>query len=180
MPFCLPKDNGIVVVVCGAFCAVPASSTTSRWAAPCPGNTKPFEESSAQSIGSRVLANLLLADKQDEANFARFQRRAATPEVAAGFLGQIYSADVSGLLATVRQPALILHYRDDPAVPVAGGYELAHGLPHAELILLEGAYHLPPAGDVDPSPRRPSPSARQADASVPTAARQVTVPRSPS
>jgi DNA-binding SARP family transcriptional activator/pimeloyl-ACP methyl ester carboxylesterase len=104
---------------------------------------------SGWGMGSRVLANLLLADKQDGSNFARFQRRAATPDVAAGFLGQMYSADVSGLLATVRQPALILHYRDDPAVPVAGGYELARGLPHAELILLEGAYHLPPAGDVD-------------------------------
>jgi DNA-binding SARP family transcriptional activator/pimeloyl-ACP methyl ester carboxylesterase len=104
---------------------------------------------SGWGVGSRVLANLLLADKQDESNFAQFQRRAATPDVAAGFLGQMYSADVSGLLATVRQPALILHYREDPAVPVAGGYELARGLPHAELILLEGAYHLPPAGDVD-------------------------------
>ena len=104
---------------------------------------------SGWGVGSRVLANLLLPSREDEANFARFQRRAATPEVAAGFLGQMYSADVSGLLATVRQPALILHYREDPAIPVAGGHELARGLPHAELILLEGAYHLPPAGDVD-------------------------------
>jgi pimeloyl-ACP methyl ester carboxylesterase len=104
---------------------------------------------SGWGMGSRVLANLLLPDREDEPSFARFQRRAATPEVAAGFLGQMYSADVSGLLATVRQPALILHYREDPAIPVAGGHELARGLPHAELILLEGAYHLPPAGDVD-------------------------------
>ncbi|MGO9727820.1 MAG: alpha/beta fold hydrolase [Streptosporangiaceae bacterium] len=104
---------------------------------------------SGWGVGSRVLANLLLPSREDEANFARFQRRAATPEVAAGFLRQMYSADVSGLLATVRQPALILHYREDPAIPVAGGHELARGLPHAELILLEGAYHLPPAGDVD-------------------------------
>jgi pimeloyl-ACP methyl ester carboxylesterase len=61
----------------------------------------------------------------------------------------MYSADVSGLLATVRQPALIIHYREDRAIPVAGGHELARGLPDAELILLEGAYHLPPAKDVD-------------------------------
>src|SRR5580658_8284291 len=100
-------------------------------------------------MGSRVLANLLLPDGEDEPGFARFQRRAATPEVAAGFLGQMYSADVSGLLAAVHQPALIMHYRSDPAIPVAGGHELARGLPHAELLLLEGAYHLPPAKDVD-------------------------------
>jgi pimeloyl-ACP methyl ester carboxylesterase/DNA-binding SARP family transcriptional activator len=104
---------------------------------------------SGWGIGSRVLANLLLPDGEDEPGFARFQRRAATPEVAAGFLGQMYSADVSALLATVHQPALIMHYREDPAIPVAGGHELARGLPHAELILLEGAYHLPPAKDVD-------------------------------
>jgi pimeloyl-ACP methyl ester carboxylesterase len=61
----------------------------------------------------------------------------------------MYSADVSDLLARVRQPALIMHYREDPAIPVAGAYELAQGLPNAELILLEGGYHLPPAKDVD-------------------------------
>src|SRR5580658_842640 len=104
---------------------------------------------SGWGMGSRVLANLLLPDGEDEPGFARFQRRAATPEVAAGFLGQMYSADVSGLLAAVHQPALIMHYRSDPAIPVAGGHELARGLPHAELLLLEGAYHLPPAKDVD-------------------------------
>ena len=100
-------------------------------------------------MGSRVLANLLLPDRGDEASFARFQRRAATPEVAAGFLGQMYSADVSELLGQVQQPALIIHYRDDPAIPVSGGHELARGLPHAELVLLDGAYHLPAAADVD-------------------------------
>jgi pimeloyl-ACP methyl ester carboxylesterase/DNA-binding SARP family transcriptional activator len=104
---------------------------------------------SGWGLGSRVLANLLLPGGEDEPGFARFQRQAATPEVAAGFLGQMYSADVSGLLATVLQPALIMHYREDPAIPVAGGYELARGLPNAELILLEGACHLPPEKDVN-------------------------------
>jgi pimeloyl-ACP methyl ester carboxylesterase/DNA-binding SARP family transcriptional activator len=104
---------------------------------------------SGWGMGSRLLASMLLPDGEDKSGFARFQRRAATPEVAAGFLAQMYSADVSGLLADVRQPALIMHYREDQAIPVAGGHELAQGLPYAELILLEGAYHLPPAKDVD-------------------------------
>jgi pimeloyl-ACP methyl ester carboxylesterase len=102
---------------------------------------------SGWGIGSRVLSNMLLPGRQTELDFARFQRRAATAEVAAGYMGQMYSADVSGLLAAVHQPALILHYREDPAIPVAGGLELARGLPHAEFILLEGAYHIPPAKD---------------------------------
>jgi pimeloyl-ACP methyl ester carboxylesterase/DNA-binding SARP family transcriptional activator len=103
---------------------------------------------SGWGMGSRVLANMLLPDREGESDFARFQRRAASAEVAAGYLGQMYSADVSGLLAAVHQPVLILHYREDPAIPVAGGLELARGLPHAELILLEGAYHLPPEKDI--------------------------------
>jgi pimeloyl-ACP methyl ester carboxylesterase/DNA-binding SARP family transcriptional activator len=103
---------------------------------------------SGWGMGSRMLANMLLPDREGQSDFARFQRRAATAEVAAGYLGQMYSADVSGLLAAVHQPVLILHYREDPAIPVAGGLELARGLPHAELILLEGAYHLPPAKDI--------------------------------
>jgi DNA-binding SARP family transcriptional activator len=104
---------------------------------------------SGWGMGSRVLADLMLAPGEDEDAFARFQRRAASPDVAAGFLSQMYLADVSSLLATVRQPALIIHYREDRAIPVAGGHQLARGLPNAELTVLEGAYHLPPAKDVD-------------------------------
>jgi pimeloyl-ACP methyl ester carboxylesterase/DNA-binding SARP family transcriptional activator len=132
-----------VVVLCGFACG-PAVFHNRAVAASMLSMVR-----SGWGMGSRVLANLLLPDGEDDSGFARFQRRAATPEVAAGFLGQMYSADVSGLLAAVHQPALIMHYREDPAIPVAGGHELARGLPHAELILLEGAYHLPPAKDVD-------------------------------
>jgi pimeloyl-ACP methyl ester carboxylesterase len=104
---------------------------------------------SAWGMGSRVLANLLLPDRANEADFARFQRRAASPEVAAGFLGQMFSADVHDVLDHVEQPVLVMHYRDDPAVPVEGAHQLARGLARGELVLLEGACHLPAAADVD-------------------------------
>ena len=102
---------------------------------------------SSWGVGSRVLANLLMPDRHDEKVFARFQREVAEPEVAAGFLQQMYDADVSDELADVHQPTLVLHYADDPAVPLAGGRQVADGVPGARLQVLEGAYHLPPARD---------------------------------
>jgi pimeloyl-ACP methyl ester carboxylesterase len=102
---------------------------------------------SSWGVGSRVLANLLMPDRHNEQVFARFQREVARPEVAAGFLEQMYDADVSAVLADVHQPTLVLHYADDPAVPLAGGRQVAEGVPGARLRVLDGAYHLPPARD---------------------------------
>jgi pimeloyl-ACP methyl ester carboxylesterase len=102
---------------------------------------------SSWGVGSRVLANLLMPDRYDEKVFARFQRQVADAEVAAGFLEQMYDADVTDQLAGVRQPTLVLHYADDPAVPIAGGRQVAEGIAGARLQVLEGAYHLPPARD---------------------------------
>ena len=72
---------------------------------------------SSWGVGSRVLANLLMPDRYDEVVFARFQRQVARADVAAGFLQQMYDADVTDDLTRVRQPTLVLHYADDPAVP---------------------------------------------------------------
>jgi pimeloyl-ACP methyl ester carboxylesterase len=59
----------------------------------------------------------------------------------------MYDADVTDELPRIRQPTLVLHYADDPAVPIAGGRQLARGIAGARLQVLEGAYHLPPARD---------------------------------
>ena len=61
----------------------------------------------------------------------------------------IYDIDVTDLLARVAAPALVLHYRGDRLVPFAGGRQLAGGLPDARLVPLDGAFHLPDAGDLD-------------------------------
>ncbi|HET7429946.1 MAG TPA: alpha/beta fold hydrolase [Nocardioides sp.] len=102
---------------------------------------------SSWGVGSRVLANLVMPDRYDERAFARFQRQVADAATAAGFLQQMYDADVTDRLADVRQPTLVLHYADDPAVPLAGARQLADGIAGARLHVLEGAYHLPPARD---------------------------------
>lgn len=102
---------------------------------------------SSWGVGSRVLANLLMPDRYDEQTFARFQRQVADANAAAGFLQQMYDADVTDQLGQVWQPTLVLHYADDPAVPLTGGAGLAAGIRSARLRVLEGAYHLPPARD---------------------------------
>jgi DNA-binding SARP family transcriptional activator len=102
---------------------------------------------SSWGAGSRVLANLLMPDRYDEQLFATFQRQVADADVAAGLLQQMYDADVTAVLTHVLQPTSVLHYADDPAVPLTGGRQLADGIPGARLTVLEGAYHLPPARD---------------------------------
>ena len=101
--------------------------------------------------GSRVLADVWLpgADAGTREQFAQLQRAAATPEVAAAMLEAVYRADVRPLLPSVRAPALVLHRRDDRAMPFAQGRELAASLPDARLVALDGDAHPPWIGDSD-------------------------------
>lgn len=106
---------------------------------------------SSWGMGSRVLANLILpgVDAASADAFARFQRRTTTTDVAAGYLEQMMRAETSHLLANVTQPTLIMHYRQDPAIPFEGARQLARGLPNAELVTLDGPYHVPPAAHIE-------------------------------
>jgi pimeloyl-ACP methyl ester carboxylesterase/DNA-binding CsgD family transcriptional regulator len=99
--------------------------------------------------GSRLLADVWLprADAHTRERFARLQRAAATPEVAAAMLEAVYRADVRELLPQVRAPALVVHRRGDRAMPFAQGRELAARLPDARLVALDGDAHPPWLGD---------------------------------
>jgi pimeloyl-ACP methyl ester carboxylesterase/DNA-binding CsgD family transcriptional regulator len=100
-------------------------------------------------VGSRMLTDVWLpgADAETRERFARLQRAAATPEVAAAMLEAVYRADVRECLSEVRAPALVMHRRDDRAMPFALGRELAARLPDARLVALDGDLHLPWLGD---------------------------------
>jgi hypothetical protein len=41
-----------------------------------------------------------------------------------------------------------MHYRHDRVIPLRGSLGLAAGLPHAQLVTLDGRYHLPDAPDL--------------------------------
>lgn len=128
-------------------------------------------------MGSRTLATLILPNgsSQELYWFDRFQRRAASPRMAVRLLQHQRSMDVRGLLPRVQVPTLVLHDRDDQAVPLAAGRELAELLPSARLLVFDGNEHDPfirdAGGMVDaildfvagrepsvPAPPRPAPT----------------------
>lgn len=102
-------------------------------------------------LGSRMLADIFSgdADRDEQERLARYQRDAASPETAAVLLELIYRNDVRSELGRVRAPTLVVHRRDDRAIPYRLGRELAAGIPTATLIPLAGNAHFPWSGDAD-------------------------------
>jgi pimeloyl-ACP methyl ester carboxylesterase/DNA-binding CsgD family transcriptional regulator len=100
-------------------------------------------------LGSRLLADVFMpeAGAEELETFARFQREAAPPERAAARLGFVYSVDVAAELARIDTPTLVLHRRDDGAIPFELGRALAASVPGARLVTLEGGQHVPWRGD---------------------------------
>ena len=101
--------------------------------------------------GSRLLADVWMpgADADARDRFARLQRAAAAPEVAAAMLEAVYRADMREVLSRVRAPALVIHRRNDRAMPFAQGREVASLLPDAQFVAAEGDAHPPWLGDSD-------------------------------
>ena len=102
-------------------------------------------------VGSRLLSDLFLggAAPAEHERFARFQREAATAETAAAFLGLVYRLDVRAHLRHVRASALVVHRRDDRAVPYRLGRQVAAAIPGATFVPLQGSAHFPWHGDAD-------------------------------
>ena len=73
-------------------------------------------------LGSRVLADVWFPDAPAETLrlFARFQRSAATAEMAAALLQFFYRGDVHDLLPTIQVPTLVLQRRNGRAVRFDG------------------------------------------------------------
>jgi pimeloyl-ACP methyl ester carboxylesterase/DNA-binding CsgD family transcriptional regulator len=102
-------------------------------------------------LGSRVLSDMFLggADAAEHDSFARFQREAASAETAAALLGLVYRLDVRAQLPLVRRPVLVVHRRDDRAVPFRLGREVAAAIPGATFVPLQGSAHFPWHGDIE-------------------------------
>jgi pimeloyl-ACP methyl ester carboxylesterase/DNA-binding CsgD family transcriptional regulator len=100
-------------------------------------------------LGSRMLADIFSGDSSsaEAVRLADYQRDAASPEVAAAFLEQVYRNDVRAELEVVRAPTLVVHRRGDRAIPYHLGREVAASIAGATLIPLEGTAHLAWAGD---------------------------------
>ena len=100
-------------------------------------------------LGSRLLGDIFLgkADRVEHERFAVLQREAATAETAAALLRLAYRLDVRAHLPLVRPPALVVHRRDDRAVPYRLGRQVAAAIPGATFVPLRGSAHFPWHGD---------------------------------
>ncbi|SHN47877.1 alpha/beta fold hydrolase [Cryptosporangium aurantiacum] len=95
--------------------------------------------------GSRLLADVWIpgADARVRDAFARLQRDSADADTAASVLASVYGVDVRAALPHVQAPTLVLHRRDDRAIPFTLGREVAAGIPGARLRPLDGVVHPP-------------------------------------
>jgi pimeloyl-ACP methyl ester carboxylesterase/DNA-binding CsgD family transcriptional regulator len=102
-------------------------------------------------LGSRVLADLFLPDAtaEERAEFVEFQRRSASRDVALASLHAVYDFDSTGHLGDVLAPTLVMHRRNDRAIPFALGKDVASRIRNARFVALEGVDHFPWRGDAD-------------------------------
>lgn len=102
-------------------------------------------------LGSRMLGDLFLdrAEAADHERFARAQRESASADTAAALLALVYRLDVNDYLSRVTCPTMVIHRRDDRAVPYRLGREVAATIRGATFVPLQGSAHFPWHGDVD-------------------------------
>ncbi len=100
-------------------------------------------------LGSRVLSEVFMpsANARDRRAFAAFQRRSASREAAVAALRAVYALDASDAVAAVAAPTLVLHRRQDGAIPFALGRDLADRIRRATFVELAGDEHFPWRGD---------------------------------
>ncbi len=100
-------------------------------------------------LGLRALAGAFVTDPSpgDLDGFARFQRSAASAEVAARLLEVYYDTDIRELLPSIRARTAVLHRETDRGTRFELGREVAALIPGATLIPLPGSSHLYYHGD---------------------------------
>jgi pimeloyl-ACP methyl ester carboxylesterase len=74
--------------------------------------------------------------------FNDLQRMTTSPENAVRIMRATGNVDISDLLQRVAAPTLVLHCRNDAAVPFDEGRRLAAGIPGARFVALESRNHL--------------------------------------
>ncbi len=81
----------------------------------------------------QFFTGMFMPDADGEAirGFTEFQRNAASAENVAALLSALVRFDVRDLLSQIRVPTLVIHRRNESAVPFEGGRELAALIPGA-------------------------------------------------
>ncbi len=82
-------------------------------------------------------------DKHYQEWFAKLERLSVSPGAAVALARMMIQMDVRDVLPTIRVPTLVLHKRDDQAVPLEEGKYIADHIPGAKFVELPGADHWP-------------------------------------
>jgi pimeloyl-ACP methyl ester carboxylesterase len=104
-------------------------------------------EAAAADWGGPVWAELRIRSVADDPIilqwWARFLRMSASASGAAALQRMNIEIDVRHVLPLIQAPALVLHAKDDPAIPVGTSRQMAENIPNAELVEIESGDHLP-------------------------------------
>jgi DNA-binding SARP family transcriptional activator/pimeloyl-ACP methyl ester carboxylesterase len=100
--------------------------------------------------GIEAFAPSLAGDPQARAWWAGLLRAASSPGGISGVLGAFRDADVRHLLPQIAVPTLVLHRRDDKAVRISAGRDVASRIAGAQFVELDGNDHWFFAGDQQP------------------------------
>jgi class 3 adenylate cyclase len=105
------------------------------------------------TTGRGPIADLLAPSRAGEAAFRRWfakcERLSCGPQASATIYGVFRASDVTGALASVKVPTLVLRRAGDRHVREGHAELLAEQIPHAQLVELPGEDHLWYAGDVE-------------------------------
>jgi len=93
-------------------------------------------------VAARAQPELIDGTPQQLAWFDELQQASTTGEIAAALRRAREALDVTGMAEQVRVPTLVLHARDDEAVPFAEGRLLATLIPGARFVPLESRNHI--------------------------------------
>ena len=100
-------------------------------------------------VGVNIWAPSVEGDVDFERWWARLLRYGTSPAGAVALMDLYREIDVRGVLPAIDVPTLVLQRRDDRIATVGQGRYLAEAIPGAKYVELEGADHLPIAGDQD-------------------------------
>lgn len=93
--------------------------------------------------GTGAAASISAPSVRSIRQLAMLERMAASPGMARASFEAAFSTDVRPILSSIAVPTLVIHSRDDPAVPVHGGRYLSDHIPGARFLEVGGADHAP-------------------------------------
>ena len=93
--------------------------------------------------GSGVAASISAPSVRSIRQLAMLERMSASPGMARASFEAAFLIDVRPILPTLTAPTLVIHAREDNAVPVQGGRYLADHIPGARYLEVDGAEHAP-------------------------------------